>query len=143
MKRIYIFLLASLMACFFVAKPVKAETLINTRQIVAQVNDLRQQSGQKQLTVDKDLVDAANQRAYEASKKWSHTRPDGSAWYTVNPAIVGGENLAYTETVEEVVQMWKDSPEHLDNILYGEFKTTGIGYYVDGNTVYVAQLFGY
>lgn len=142
-KKTYLFIASLLMACFFLSAKADAAVLINTRMLTAQVNDVRVENGKQALKVDQRLVEAAKIRAREAASAWSHTRPDGTDYYTVDPSVVYGENLAFTEDVDEVVDLWMDSPGHADNILYDSFKTTGIGCYVDGNTIYVAQLFGY
>ncbi len=112
-------------------------------EICKQINLIRSSKGLKMLAVEDDLTDAAMIRAEEASQKWSHQRPDGSDWNTVNEKICMGENLAYAEDAEDIVKMWMDSPSHKANILAADFQTTGIGVYVSGDTIYVAQEFGY
>jgi len=39
------------------------------------------------------------------------------------------------------VDIWLKSPMHKDNLAYGEYDRTGVGAAVDGDTVYVTQLF--
>ncbi len=109
------------------------------------VNEIRREAGEGTLKVDKQLETCAAIRAEEASRNWSHTRPNGQTFNTVNKKIVYGENLVFTTDAEDdIVDMWMGSPAHADNILYSPFKTTGIGTYTaaDG-TVYTCQLFGY
>lgn len=71
------------------------------------LNEIRRENGLNVLTWNDDLGPAALIRAQEATILWSHTRPDGTDWYTVNPDLVYGENLAngYT-TAENVVNAW-------------------------------------
>ena len=68
------------------------------------INDIRIQEGLNALEWDLELFEVAQIRAEEASVYWSHTRPNGSEWYTVSKSV-HGENLARkyltpTETVE-------------------------------------------
>ena len=46
----------------------------------------------------------------EDSTGFSHTRPNGKAWYTVNSKIQGGENLAYGfDNSSEGLDAWMKS----------------------------------
>ena len=76
---------------------------------------------------------------------FSHTRPNGSSWYTVNSKIMGGENLAYGYyDANSAVNAWMDSPTHRENILWPEFTKVAISVYAaDDGTYYWAQEFGY
>lgn len=91
------------------------------------MNDIRKENGLKPLSWNDDLGSAAKTRAEEATVLWSHTRPDGRAWYTVNEALCYGENLAngYT-TAENAVNAWMASPEHKANILRSDFESANI-----------------
>ncbi|MBR5115524.1 MAG: CAP domain-containing protein, partial [Lachnospiraceae bacterium] len=80
----------------------------------------------------------------EITRRFSHTRPDGSDWYTVDGNIMFGENLAELyDTPASVVDAWMNSPAHRANIMDGEFQTCGIAIYRVGNDWYWAQEFGY
>lgn len=109
------------------------------------VNTERQANNLEPLTLSDNLINAAKIRAEEASINWSHTRPDGTQYYTVNEDIIYGENLAFNfEKPEDVYKAWMDSPTHKENILYPSYKTIGIAKYKtkDGVT-YWAQEFGF
>ena len=110
-----------------------------------QVNDERAQAGLDGLKWDKNLETAASVRAQECSISFSHTRPSGKAWYTVNSKIQGGENLAFGfDTADDAVEAWMNSPTHRDNILYDEFQKVAISIYQDDDgTCYWAQEYGY
>ena len=84
-------------------------------------------------------------RSQECSVSFSHTRPNGKAWYTVNSNIQGGENLAYGfNDADSATEAWMNSPTHRDNILYPDFEKIAISVYVtDDGTAYWAQEFGY
>lgn len=109
------------------------------------VNERREQAGLEPLVWDSNLEGTSDVRAKECSQSFSHTRPNGSAWYTVNSQIMGGENLAYGyENAADVLNGWMDSPTHRENILYPTFTKISISVYVaDDGTYYWSQEFGY
>jgi len=99
-------------------------------QAYLEINEYRAEEGMAELAWSSELADAAAIRAEEISEVWSHTRPNGSNWYTVNPSIMYGENLAKGyDTAEDVVQGWKDSPAHNENLLYEDFSYIGLAQY--------------
>lgn len=116
-----------------------------TQTIVNLTNAERAKVGVASLGYSNQLAQAGAVRAQEISSKWSHTRPNGKDWWTVDPSVMYGENLAKGyKTAEATVTGWMNSPAHRDNILYSGFKTIGIGVYVDqAGTYYVTQEFGY
>ena len=110
-------------------------------------NDQRTARNLKALRWDDNLADAARVRAQEIVTKFSHTRPNGTQWWTVNSAVQYGENLAklYQEAGGErgVVTAWMNSPTHAANILASDFKSVGMSIYQTNNKWYWAQEFGY
>lgn len=107
------------------------------------LNAERANAGLAPLAWDADLVAAANVRAVECSASFSHTRPDGTAWYTVNSAIMMGENLAYGyNDTYSVMRGWMNSPTHKANILDASFTRVGISIYKANGKLYFAQEFG-
>ena len=115
------------------------------------INEQRAAYGLSKLTMDKDLLEAAMQRATEnivseaVTGEMDHNRPDGSAFYTVNGKSYG-ENLAcgYT-TPEAVVNGWMNSQGHRNNILNPSYISIGIGcVYVSAGKykIFWAQEFG-
>ena len=109
------------------------------------VNTQRANAGLSALTWNEGLAQAAKVRSQEIVSTFSHTRPDGSDWWTVNSNLQYGENLARLyQTSDAVVTAWMNSPTHRANILDGNFKTMGIAIYQtsDGGW-YWAQEFGY
>lgn len=117
---------------------------IELDKVFEQVNEARKEIGLTELVWSDDLADAADIRAGEICKTFSHTRPDGSEWWTVNEHIIYGENLAKGyQSADSVMEAWMNSAEHKDNILYSGFQSIGIAIYeVDGKW-YWAQEFGY
>ena len=107
-------------------------------------NQQRAAAGLAPLSWSNGLAAAASVRAAELPVLFSHTRPNGQDWYTVDGNIMFGENLAeYYDTPADVVAAWMASPTHRANIMDGEFTTCGIAVYRDGTGLYWAQEFGY
>ena len=101
-------------------------------------------AGLPELTWDDSLEVCAQVRASEAAVSFSHTRPDGSDWYTVNSDLMWGENLAKGyKDASSLVSGWLNSPTHAANILSPEFTVCSIAVYEVGNKLYFAQEFGY
>lgn len=109
------------------------------------VNAKRQEAGLGTLTWDNGLEKASAVRAVEASQSFSHTRPDGSDWWTVNSNLMYGENLAMGyANADAAVAAWLNSPTHKANIMDVEFTSGAIAIHVNGNGEwYWAQEFGY
>ena len=109
------------------------------------VNAKRQEAGLGALTWNSGLEQASAVRAVEASQSFSHTRPDGSDWWTVNSNLMYGENLAKGyASAQAAVDAWLASPTHKANIMDVEFVSGAITIHVNGNGQwYWAQEFGY
>ncbi len=111
-------------------------------EVVRQTNAERAKQGLSTLTVSSELTRAAAVRAQEIVKKFSHTRPDGSAWSTVSSAA-RGENIAMgQQSADKVMAAWMSSSGHRANILRSSFGSIGVAAYKVGNTLYWVQLFG-
>lgn len=112
-------------------------------EVIAKVNDIRVANGLNALRYDASLEATATVRANELNVRFSHTRPDGSDWYTVNPDLMYGENLADGyNTADAVVNAWMASPEHKANILKPDFTTVAVSSVVKNGKTYWAQEFG-
>lgn len=110
----------------------------------SQVNRARVETGLPELIWSDDLAGAAQVRAQEICESFSHTRPDGNPWWTVDSELLFGENIAKGyQSADSVVTAWMESSDHKENILYSGFETIGIAVInVDGKW-YWAQEFGY
>lgn len=117
---------------------------IEAGEVFEQVNQARAEIGLSELVWSDELAAAAEVRAQEIHQSFSHTRPDGSPWWTANSEIIYGENIAKGyQSADSVVTAWMESSDHKDNILYSGFQTIGVAVYnVDGKW-YWAQEFGY
>lgn len=124
-----------------------ANTALRSEAIKAfnMVNDQRSAAGLDSLTWNGNLESVAAVRAEEASVSFSHTRPNGKAWYSVNSKIMAGENLAFGfDDAGSALKAWMNSPTHKENILWPEFTEIAIAIYqTDDGTFYWSQEFGY
>ncbi len=111
----------------------------------ALVNQKRTAAGLGALSWSNALTSAAMVRAQELVTLFSHDRPNGTAWYTVDSSVMYGENLAKLYyTGDSVVDAWMASPTHAANIMEAGFKSVGIAVYqADNGNWYWAQEFGY
>ena len=96
-------------------------------------NNYRSLVGVSSLTLDSSLVEAASIRAKELSDSFSHTRPNGSSCFTVLSELgisygTAGENIAagYSSS-QSVMEGWRSSSGHYQNIISSKFKKIGIG----------------
>ena len=113
--------------------------------ILDRINEYRLEEGLEELYLDEYLCAIASYRGYEASRVWSHTRPDGRSYATVLDdygygAVAAGELLGYsTGSGAAVAEKWMNSESHRD-LLMGSSSTVGIGIYYAGGVIYVACL---
>lgn len=113
-------------------------------RILDQVNAQRIAAGLSALTYNKSMQAGAETRAVEADQKWSHTRPNGQDYWTVDEDIYG-ENLSKDySSVDSMVTGWMNSPAHRSNILFGDFQTAAVGVVQKADGTYVVAFeFGY
>ena len=116
--------------------------------VLSLVNKERAKEGLPALKIDAKVTKAANVRAREIKKSFSHTRPDGSSYSTALKEQgvsyrMSGENIAWGQkTPEQVMNAWMSSSGHRANIMNKNYKNIGIGYYEDEKGVkYWVQLF--
>ena len=117
------------------------------KDIFELVNQEREKNNVPALTYNKEIQDAADLRAKEASESFSHTRPDGSSCHDVIKLeyYATGENLLMADkeiaTAENMMKTWMDSEGHRANILLKDFTEMAIGIYEKDNIVYATQIF--
>ena len=110
-------------------------------------NNYRSLVGVSSLTLDSSLVEAASIRVKELSDSFSHTRPKGSSCFTVLSELgisygTAGENIAagYSSS-QSVMEGWRSSSGHYQNIISSKFKKIGIGVNIVNNQYYWVQIF--
>ena len=92
MKRIINLVLSLILAGLFLF-PLSVEAS-SEGDVLDLINEYRASAGLDAVTMDDELNGVAAIRAEECSQKFSHTRPNGQAWYTVSK-LTNGENLAH------------------------------------------------
>ena len=113
--------------------------------VVDLVNEERAKENLAPLSLNRTATDAAQVRAEEAKKSFSHTRPNGTKCFTALAEAgvtytAAGENLAgKIKTPEKVVDAWMNSPGHRKNIMNPKYSQIGVGYVSSGN--YWSQFF--
>lgn len=116
-------------------------------QVLKLVNEERAKVGAAPLTLNISAQSAANVRAREIQRSFSHTRPNGSGFSTALTEAgvnfrASGENIAYGQrSPEAVMKGWMNSEGHRANILNKNFTSIGIGHSQIGGTDYWTQLF--
>ena len=111
--------------------------------VITKVNEIRVANGLNALRYDAELEADSSVRANEITTKFSHTRPDGSDWYTVDEDLMYGENLAEGyNSADAVVNAWMASPEHKANILKSDFTSIAVSSTTKNGKTYWAQEFG-
>lgn len=116
-------------------------------QVLKLVNEERAKVGAAPLTLNTSAQSAANVRAREIQRSFSHTRPNGSGFSTALTEAgvnfrASGENIAYGQrSPEAVMNGWMNSEGHRANILNKNFTSIGIGHSQNGGTDYWTQLF--
>ena len=132
----------------------------------ARIFDLIQQerhrtdASAKKLALDTELADVARAKSFDmAAKNYLAPRgPDGSTTASIildkaaNFQGLLGENIAeehYNKQIgvdvekfaHEFVETWMSSPNHRDNLAFPSYDRSGVGAAVNGDSVFVTQLF--
>ena len=116
-------------------------------EVLSLVNSTRANNGLPALTLSSELSAAAEVRAREIVRSFSHTRPNGTSCFTVlkENGITyrsAGENVAYGQkTAASVMNAWLNSSGHRANILGKNFGKIGIACYTQNGVKYWVQLF--
>ncbi len=96
-------------------------------QLFVAINDQRLSKGIAKLAWSSSLENAAQVRAGEIQEEFSHIRPNGEKYWTVNSDVMYAENMAKNSNdAEQVVKAWYASDTHRENILNPEFEAVGI-----------------
>ncbi len=121
------------------------------QQVLDMLNAYRVENGKKALINLDSIAEAAAIRGKEQGVLFSHTRPNGLPFHSVLN-YARGENIALGyATPENVMQGWKDSSGHNQNMLRDVYLKVGISCFFEehidssGYAVYIphwVQLFG-
>ncbi|MCL2108865.1 MAG: CAP domain-containing protein [Oscillospiraceae bacterium] len=130
--------------------PDSTTAITAAEEVLKYVNEARAGEGLAALKLDETMCLAAQLRAEEISRVYSHDRPDGSSVFTVFKEFgityrTAAENIAYGDGMfqeaRSVVDSWLASPGHRANILNPDMTTLGVGVYAIGREIYWVQLF--
>ena len=113
-----------------------------SNSILELVNKERAKVGADKLVMDETLLECAMQRAGEISTYYSHQRPDGSNFSTINSLAVGENIAAGYGNPTAVMNGWMNSSGHKANILKNSYKSIGIGCVFHNGAWYWVQNFG-
>ena len=93
------------------------------------INQNRVANGLSALVWSEALKNAAQVRAIEITDAFSHTRPNGTAFWTVDSNVQYGENLAKLyQSADSVYTAWMNSPTRLLVLqLHRQLMEAGIG----------------
>lgn len=103
-------------------------------QMFELVNAEREKLGLPAYIYYTEAQDAADTRAREILEVFSHTRPDGTKWWTVDDiegkCQAGAENIAKgAYPAEDIVYAFMNSESHRVNILSTQYTHMVVGYY--------------
>jgi len=124
------------------------------KTIISLTNQLRNNTGLDELTVDKRLMSSARNKALDMATRgyFDHASPEGNRMaYWITDAgynySLAGENLAKGFTsADRLVQAWASSFSHYVNLVEPKFKNVGVGIaegvYYGQTTIFVVQHFG-
>ncbi|MFT3952176.1 MAG: CAP domain-containing protein [Oscillospiraceae bacterium] len=109
--------------------------------VLTKVNKERAAAGVSALSMDKELLAFAMQRASEIAVDFSHTRPDGSDCLDFSGDYRGENIAAGQSSAAAVMTSWMNSSGHRANILETSFKSIGIGCVKVDGMLYWTQSF--
>ena len=110
-------------------------------ELLMLINLERAKVGAQALAYRPEIEQASNIRAQEASQAWSHTRPNGTPYYSADDRI-WGENLAKNfGTAQDILNAWMNSESHRKNILNATYKGACLGFFKQGNENFISLEF--
>ena len=111
------------------------------QEVLTLVNEERAKVGASPVSLSSVLMNFAAVRANEIETYFSHTRPDGTYYYSIiddtYSSTYVGENIgAGVSSAEEVMELWMNSTGHRANILRKSHTELGVGFHYDSNSEY-------
>lgn len=129
----------------FSLQPVFAQSNLVQEEgvIFDSVNEARGQVGLPSLKRSARLDALAMIRAEEIAQSFSHVRPNGEGFNSLDPQVMHGENIVYGTNLSgsSAHSLWMNSQGHRENILRDGYHSIGIGSYATGGHHYFVQIF--
>jgi uncharacterized protein YkwD/uncharacterized membrane protein len=120
-------------------------------ELLKLINSDRAKVGAPALRLDDTMQKAANRRASEITRKYSHDRPDGRSYSTVFAEFnlaprMSAENIAWRSGkgntgMAAFNKAFMDSPGHRVNMLNRDYSIVGLGFAKAGDKYFVVELF--
>ena len=139
-KLVFGLLLAFVLSSLLFPAAAQADTTGDEAAFVSKINELRAGKGLAPLQVNANLV--AKARAWsavmaDAGKIWHSTLSDGvtADWRKL------GENVGMGGSVDGLHRAFVNSPYHYENLVDPSFGHVGIGIVMNGNTIFVTEVF--
>ena len=105
------------------------------------VNEERAKLGLESLELNRELTEAAMQRAAETAVYWDHERPNSLQCFSVS-SLIDGENIGVgTSSPQIIMSKWMNSPGHKRQIINCNYNSIGIGCYQLNGLTFWVQLF--
>ena len=130
--------------------PASANDSFNAMQneMLGYINTDRKANGLSPLTLDKALCNGADLKSKDmaVNNYFSHTSPTYGSPFDMMQSLgisysAAGENIALNSSVKGAYDAFMNSSGHHANILSKNFGKVGLGFYKDGNYLYVTQWF--
>lgn len=112
----------------------------NAFKLLSLINGERKKEGKTMLSMDMGLYDAAKIRAVDIVTSFSHTRPDGTGWFSVFPAYQKlniDEMLAQNSNdPSKIYDKWMETDTQKSVMLSNSYTCVGIACYYVPNSQY-------
>ena len=152
LKKFFAVLIICFTFGFSTVEAAKFGTFEEEAQAVKLLNKVRADAGLKRVSWNSNskLQAAAELRAKELEKLFSHTRPNGLICFTalkdskVVKYKICAENIAYDKNLsaEGATKLWCNSPNHYETMTISNLKKVGLAsWHDDKGNVYWVQLF--
>ena len=124
--------------------------------MLAKINEYRAANGVGPLAFNYVCLDVADKRALECGALFSHSRPNGEKYYSLYEEggydiVAVGENCSKSSgfenddantVIDGIMECYKESPGHNENMLNPNWKYVGFGFYrAEDGTIYGTQEF--
>ena len=104
------------------------------QRLLNEINQWRNEYGIEDLVLTDLLCQSAEERVNEVSASLSHTRPDGSDWYTSLKftTVRAASEIVGTANRSSMIEIWKQQDGSNSQLLNAEYTLCGIGSQTDG-----------